>query len=122
MAVVVGELIAVVFVDMELFILNLPARTANLDHPGDIGGVDVEVGNPTIGIEQLTARSVFPPLDIGAPDRTLQRSGYLAHEPIGIRPLPCPAARGPLSRLGRVRALGSGDRGQQGRMGAGVGD
>ena len=51
MAVIGGELIAVIFVDVELLILNLPARASDLDHHGHIDGVDVEIRHPTIVLE-----------------------------------------------------------------------
>ena len=73
MAVVVGEVIAVVFVDIELLILNLPARAPDLHHPRHIGRIDVQISNPTIMIEELPLGPVFPDLNIGHPHRALQR-------------------------------------------------
>jgi len=64
MAVVVGQLIAMVFVDLALLILNLPARAPDRDHHRDIGRVDIQIGNPTIVIEERPARRVFPDLDL----------------------------------------------------------
>jgi hypothetical protein len=69
----VGELIAVVFVDIERLILNLPARASDLDDHGDSGGLDVQVGNPTIVLEQVPFGGLFPDFPLGHAHRALQR-------------------------------------------------
>lgn len=73
MAVVVDELIGVVFVDIQRLMLNRPARASALDDHGDIGGIAVEVSNPTLVLEQGAACTVFPDLDSGHAHRALQR-------------------------------------------------
>ena len=116
MAIVVGELIAVVFVDIELLILDLPARAPDLDHYPHIGRVDVQIGNPTIVIERLPAPVVFPDFHGGHAPLALHRPRHLAHEPIGIEPLPRPAALRPLPGLTLLCPLRRRDCRHEGRM------
>jgi hypothetical protein len=60
MAIVVGELIAMVFVDIELLILDLPARPPELYHHRHLAGVHIQVGNPTVMIELFALRVLVP--------------------------------------------------------------
>jgi hypothetical protein len=48
MAVIVGELIAVIVGDVALFRLPLPPRAPELHHHRPSGRVDVQIGNPTL--------------------------------------------------------------------------
>ena len=72
MPIVVGEVIAVVLVDIELLILNLPARASDLHNHRDISCVHVQIGNPTVVIELLPLRVLFLDFHLGHPYRTLK--------------------------------------------------
>jgi hypothetical protein len=71
MTIVVGKVIAVVFVDIELLIFNLPARACDLHHRRDIGRVHVQIRNPTMVIELFALGVLFPDFDLGHAPRPL---------------------------------------------------
>src|SRR5512144_1297887 len=64
MAVIVGEFITMIFMDVKLLILNLPARASDLHDHGHVGCIDLEISNPTIVIEQLATKVSFPHLQV----------------------------------------------------------
>jgi len=51
MTIVVRQLITVIFLHVELLILDLPTRAADAHNLGDIIGSDLKVGKPGIVIE-----------------------------------------------------------------------
>ena len=85
-----------VFMHIELFVFDLPARTPNTHDGGDIIWGDLHVREPGIVIELLTLSVMLPDLHQGPPQATRGRQGYRGRDTVGGK---TPSTRRPFMPL-----------------------
>ena len=108
MAVIGGELRAVVFGELEVRLLTLPARAPTLDHHRAIGRGNVQLWDPTIGRAALAPAAPFPDLKGRHTHPAFLGPGHPGYEGIRIGPRSRTAAFGPLPGLTLRGSLGGG--------------
>ena len=119
--VVMLQLITVILVHIELFVLDLPARAAQADEHRDLLSRDLQIGHPTVRIALVALLVSLPDLNqidqhfAGLRPRPLTRDPVLELTPLAGRPC------FPLPPLARAQPIQCFDPLEQFRMRSGLG-